>query len=200
MDPIRRAYATWADEYAARFGRTDEVHPDDLALIGRHLTIRPGTVLDVGCGPGHLAAHLRSLGVEAIGMDLVPELVDHARATHPGGRYVLGSAHALPVRDHSVAGILAWYSLIHLPPDDLDDVLAELRRALRPGGALVVGSFDGAEVAAFGHAVVTAYRWPADELAARLAGAGFREHERLVRSGVHEPGHRPHAAITATAR
>jgi SAM-dependent methyltransferase len=41
---------------------TTEVPADDLALIARHLSVRPGTVLDVGCGPGHLTAHLRSLG------------------------------------------------------------------------------------------------------------------------------------------
>ena len=50
-----------ADQYAALLGSSTQVHADDLALIVRHLSIRPGTVLDVGCGPGHLTAHLRSL-------------------------------------------------------------------------------------------------------------------------------------------
>src|SRR5829696_5730527 len=111
----------------------------NLALVARHLSIRPGAVLDVGCGPGQLTAHLRSLEVDATGLDLVPEFIDHARVTHPDGRYALGSMHQLPVPDRSVAGILAWYSLIHLPPDDLDGVLAELRRAMAPAGTLVVG-------------------------------------------------------------
>lgn len=199
MDDVRRAYAGLAGPYAEAFGSTDQVHPDDLALIGRHLSARDGAVLDVGCGPGHLTAHLRSLGVDAMGIDLVDELVRHARATHPDGRYVLGSMDELPVPDRSAAGVLAWYSLIHLPPEELGGVLAELRRATFTGGVLVVGFFDGDEVVAFDHKVVTAYYWPPDELSARLRRAGFAEVERDRRPGRHEAGHRAHAAIAAVA-
>ena len=99
----------------------------------------------MGCGPGHLAAHLCSLGVDATGIDLVPEFVHHATAAFPRGRYELGSMARLPVPDGAVAGVLAWYSLIHLSPDDLDNVLAELRRVMITGGPLVAGFFDGDE-------------------------------------------------------
>ena len=187
-----------AEQYIEVVGST-QVPADDLALIDRHLSIRPGAVLDVGCGPGHLTAHLRSLDVDATGLDLVPEFIDHARVAHPDSRYELGSMHQLPVPDRSVAGMLAWYSLIHLPPDDLDGVLAELRRAMAPAGTLVVGFFDGDEVVAFEHKVMTAYYWPVDAFAARLRQAGFTEIERQQRPGVPEPGRRPHAAIAATA-
>ena len=85
-----------AEQYIELVGTTAQVHPDDLALVVRHLSIRPGAVLDVGCGPGHYTAHLCSLGVEATGLDLVPEFIDHARVTHPDGRYELGSMHQLP--------------------------------------------------------------------------------------------------------
>jgi ubiquinone/menaquinone biosynthesis C-methylase UbiE len=187
-----------AEQYIEVISSTP-AHADDLALIARHLSIRPGTVLDVGCGPGHLTAHLRSLEVDATGLDLVPGFIEHARVTYPDGRYELGSMHQLPVPDGSVVGILAWYSLIHLPPDDLDGVLAELRRAMAPTGTLVVGFFDGDEVVAFDHKVVTAYYWPVDAFAQRLEQAGFTEIERLRRPGVAEPGRRPHAAIAAIA-
>jgi SAM-dependent methyltransferase len=188
-----------AEQYIELFASCAGVHADDLDLIARHLSILRGAVLDVGCGPGHLTAHLRSLGVDATGIDLVPEFIDHACASYPDGRYELGSMHQLPVPDRSVAGILAWYSLIHLRPDELDGVLAELRRVMVPGGTLVAGFFDGDEVAAFEHRVATAYYWPVDELSARLDRAGFTEVERRLRPGVPEPGRRPHAAIAAIA-
>ncbi|WP_410812471.1 class I SAM-dependent DNA methyltransferase [Micromonospora sp. 067-2] len=195
MQQVRQAYASVAELYIELFGTSQKVHPDDLALIGRHLGGRPGTVLDLGCGPGHITGHLRSLGVDAVGIDLVPEFIAHARTTHSTGRYHLGSMESLDVADHSVAGILAWYSLIHFPPQSLDGVLAEFRRAMAPAATLVLGHFDGDEVAAFDHKVTTAYRWPVDELSQRLARAGFAEVERLRRPG--DGTQRPHAAIAA---
>ena len=196
FDHVRRAYAAVAEQYIELFAAADRGHPDDLAFIERHLSGRAGPVLDAGCGPGHLTGHLRSLGVDATGIDLVPEFVAHARARHPGAPFRLGSLTDLGVPDHSLAGILAWYSLIHLPPDALDGVLAGFRRALAHDGVLVIGFFDGDEVAAFDHKVVTAYRRPPDDLAARLARAGFTEVERLRRPG--DDIHRPLAAMAAT--
>jgi hypothetical protein len=103
----------------------------------------------------------------------------------------------LAVANHSIAGILAWGSLIHLPPQDLDGVLAEFRRVMVPAGTLVLAIFAGDSVAAFDHKVVTAYRWPVDEFSERLTRAGFMEVERLQRPS--DGTHRPHAAIAAIA-
>ena len=197
LDSVRGAYGVVAVTYTELFGTTAAVHPHDLALIERHLTGLRGTVLDVGCGPGHLTAHLCSVQVAATGIDLVPAFLDHARATHPDVPYALASARRLPVTDGTVDGILAWYSLIHEPPDELDRTLAELRRAMAPGGTLVAGCFDGDQVAAFPHKVVTAYAWPIDELSDRLRRAGFREVERQQRAEDPVNGTRPHAAIAA---
>ena len=196
MEHVRQAYATVADLYIELFGTSQKMHPDDLAFIERHLAGRPGPVLDLGCGPGHITDHLRGLGVDATGIDLVPEFIDHARATHPDGRYELGSLERLAAADHSVAGILAWYSLIHLAPRDLDRVLVEFRRATAPAGRLVLGLVDGADVSAFDHKVTTAYRWPADEISERLARAGFAEVERQQRPAA-DGQPRPHLAIAA---
>ncbi|MFI7490923.1 class I SAM-dependent methyltransferase [Micromonospora echinaurantiaca] len=197
VEQVRDAYASVADLYIELFGTSQQVHADDLAFIARHLSIQPGNVLDVGCGPGHVTGYLRSLGVDATGIDVVPEFIAHAQAAHPHGRYQLGSMTSLDVEDSSIAGILAWFSLIHLPPQDLDGALAEFRRVITPAGTLVVGFFDGDEVAAFDHKVVTAYRWPADELSERLARAGFLEVERQHRPS--DGTHRPYAAIAAAS-
>jgi SAM-dependent methyltransferase len=199
MDSVETAYRRMADRYIELFAGTTHVHSDDLAFISRHLSIRPGRVLDVGCGPGHLTEHLRLLGIDAIGIDLVPEFIDHARMTYPDGRYEIGSMRQLDVPDCSVAGMLVWYSLIHLPPAELDEVLAELRRPLVAGSTIVVGFFDGTDLAEFDHAVTTAYYWPVEEMSARLDRAGFSEIERGQRSGINE-ARRPHAVIAATAR
>ena len=99
--------------------------------------------------------------------------------------------------DGSVAGVLAWYSLIHLDPVQVDGVLATIRRVMVPGGSFVMGFFVGDELEPFEHKVVTAYRWPADEVTRRLAQAGFVEVERMERA--QEGERRPHGAIAARA-
>jgi SAM-dependent methyltransferase len=191
-DRVRRAYAGAADLYIDLFGSPEKVDPEDLAFIARHLAGRPGRVFDLGCGPGQITGYLHSLGVDITGVDLVPEFVDHARAGHPGIEFRLGSMDDVDAAD----GILAWYSLIHRPPHELDDVLAGFRRALPPGSPLVVGFFDGPSVTPFDHRVTTAYFWPADEFARRLSAAGFTEIERAQRPPS-ETQPRPHAAIAA---
>ncbi|AEV84791.1 type 11 methyltransferase [Actinoplanes sp. SE50] len=195
---VRDAYSALSGVYIDLFGTVEQSHPDDVAFIERHLTIRPGRVLDLGCGPGHLTGLLRSRGVAATGIDMVPEFLAYARATHPDGDYRQGSLTSLDVADESVAGILAWYSLIHLPPDALDAVLDGFRRVTAPGATLVVGIFEAPELGPFDHRVATAYRWPVDAFSARLARAGFDEVERQRRPA--DATTRPLAALAATRR
>lgn len=102
-----------------------------------------GPVADVGCGPGHVTAHLRDLGVDAFGIDLSPAMVDLARRDHPDLRFEVGSMTDLDLADGSVAGLLAWWSLIHIPDDAVPAVFAHFRRVSRPDGPLMVGFHVG---------------------------------------------------------
>jgi len=126
---------------------------------------------------------------------LSPATSPAPRANHPGPTYRLGSMIELDTPEHSVAGILAWYSTIHLPPPELDRMLTEFRRLLASPGILVAGFFDSDDdVAEFDHKVITAYRWPADVFAQHLAEAGFTEVQRL-RQRLPERPDRAYAAI-----
>ncbi|WP_138759867.1 class I SAM-dependent methyltransferase [Modestobacter altitudinis] len=194
---VARAYSSLAGRYIELFGSLDCVHPDDLRLVEDHLGRLTGPVLDLGCGPGHLSGFLSRTGTDVTGIDLVPEFIAHARRSHPAVRFELGSLTELARPDASVAGVLAWFSLIHLDPGELDGALAEVRRVLAPGGALVTGFFDGAVCEPFEHRVVQAYRWPADELAGRLREAGLAEVERVHRT--RDGGRRPYAVLAARA-
>ena len=197
-EPVRDAYSSVSKQYIDLVddGRQDE---DDTALVLRHLTGLPGPVLDLGCGPGHWTARLHASGADVTGVDMVPEFIAHARAAHPGPAFRLGSMTEVDVAEHSVAGILAWYSTIHLPPPELDRVLVGFRRLLRSSGVLVVGFFDSDDgVRVFDHAVITAYRRPAEVFAQHLAEAGFTEVQRLRKQPPDRPD-RKHAAIAARA-
>ena len=196
---VRDAYSTASQQYIDLFDGDGDAHEVDAAFIRRHLQDVPGPVLDLGCGPGHWTGYLHQLGVRATGIDLVPEFVAHARVAHPGPEFRLGSMHATAVPEHSAAGILSWFSTIHVRPEDVRTVLAEFRRLLAPSGTLVLGFFDSDDdVAAFDHAVLTAYRWPAAALADRLTAAGFVEVERMQRQVAERPD-RIYGAIAARA-
>lgn len=196
---MREAYSSLSQQYIGLSADGWADHEDDTALVRQHLTGLSGPVLDLGCGPGHWTAYLHSMGVDVTGVDMVPEFVAHARATYPGPEFRLGSMTELDLPEHSVAGILAWYSTIHLPPAELDDVLAAIRRLLTPGGTLVAGFFDSEDgVVPFDHRVTTAHRWPAEVFAQRLVAAGFTELERRQRTAPERPDRR-YAAIAARA-
>nr|WP_203645837.1 class I SAM-dependent methyltransferase [Streptomyces sp. SID14478] len=138
-----------------------------------------GPVADVGCGPGRITAYLKSLGVDAFGIDLSPRMVEVARREHPGLHFEVGSMTQLQLADGGLAGLVAWYSIIHVPDDAIGAVLAGFRRALRPGGLLLVGFHVGD--AAPPEAQESGDRWPEsyvrrrrpDQVAAWLDEAGF---------------------------
>jgi ubiquinone/menaquinone biosynthesis C-methylase UbiE len=97
-------------------------------------------VLDVGTGTGPLAFALAPLVREVVGVDLVPELLERARA-HAGDRYpnvqfVEGDVARLDVESGAFDLVCERAVLHHVPRPEL--VLAEMTRATRPDGRLLV--------------------------------------------------------------
>lgn len=104
-----------------------------------------GPVADVGCGTGYVTAHLNDAGVDAFGIDLSPEMIAIARRDHPDLRFEVGTMTDLDLADDSVAGIVAFWSVIHVPDHAMPGVFEEFRRVLRPQGPLLVGFHVGDE-------------------------------------------------------
>ncbi|MGW1502947.1 class I SAM-dependent methyltransferase [Streptomyces mirabilis] len=138
-----------------------------------------GPVADVGCGPGHVTAHLHKLSVDAFGIDLSPAMIDVARRDHPHLRFEVGSMTDLELTDASVAGLLAFWSLIHIPDDAVPTVFGHFRRVLRPGGPLLLGFHVGNEsrlkTQGYGGHPMSVYvhRRQPDQVAAWLRDTGF---------------------------
>ncbi|HIV56694.1 MAG TPA: class I SAM-dependent methyltransferase [Candidatus Stackebrandtia faecavium] len=193
---VRDAYGSRADEYAAVLGSVDVMARQDRDTIADWISTVYGPVVDAGCGPGHWTKFLHDEGVAVSGVDLVPEFVHVARARFPEVTFHVADMNELPAETSSLGGLLSWYSLIHTAPDEVPSVLREFKRCLRPDGTLLLGFFDGDRVAAFDHAVTTAYFWPVPDLCRALEGTGFRIVRTYRRT---DPGSRPHAAIVAAA-
>lgn len=193
---VSASYSHRAAEYTELFGSMTSVHPSNVELVTTWAGQIDGQLLDAGCGPGHWTAYLADRGNDARGVDRVPSFIDHARKTYPQVPFEVGSVDALADASRSVDGVLAWYSLIHHEPGTIHRPLAEFARVLRPGGRLLIGFFIGPTVEAFDHAVVTAYRWSAESLTAKLRSAGFEVVETHTRTGFRSKP-RPHRAILA---
>ncbi|WP_219924542.1 class I SAM-dependent methyltransferase [Nocardioides campestrisoli] len=183
--------------YDALASAYDEAFPTGYAtLVERHVVALfaeelladgpAGPVVDLGCGAGHITHDLDRRGLDVLGVDPSTGMLDLARRRYPQLRWHRDDAALgrLPVDLSPLAGILARFSLIHVPPETVPEVLAAWAARLRPGAhvlvAFQVSEDPGSPVLEFDHAVARAWRWHPDAMAAALAEAGLSERWRLV--------------------
>jgi SAM-dependent methyltransferase len=186
----RTSYDTVAVSYADQMRNALAERPylrGALALFADKVRAAGGgPVADVGCGPGKVTAHLHGLGVDAFGIDLSPGMIDVARRDHPGLRFEVGSMTDLDLPAVSVAGLLAWWSLIHIPDHEVPTVLGHFHRVLRPGGPLQLGFHVGDRSrwkteGYGGHPMkVHVHRRQPDQVATWLRDAGFEIEAQLL--------------------
>ncbi|MEU8760103.1 class I SAM-dependent methyltransferase [Streptomyces sp. NPDC048659] len=194
QEVTRAAYDQVVELYASLFADRLETRPFARSMVGTFAELVRDTgnlrVADVGCGPGHLTAMLCEQGLDAIGFDLSPAMVDHARRAQPALRFEQARMEALPLEDGVLGGILAHYSMIHTPPGELPALLAEQARVLAPGGLILVSLFgtEGPEPIRFDHKVAPAYSWPAAPFTDLLAQAGLTTTTRLLHDPASERG------------
>ncbi len=172
-DEVKDAYGAQARDVTEMLGAEVSAADPDRAVIEPWADTVKGRILDVGSGTGRWAGHLAGLGHNIDGLEPVEQFVDIARNAHPAVLFRLGAIDDLTDSDDRWAGILAWYSLIHLGPDDLPNALATLRSVLEDDGSMLMSFFSGPRLEPFNHPVATAYRWPLPDMAEALGQAGF---------------------------
>jgi SAM-dependent methyltransferase len=201
LTATRAAYDTVAASYARLLAHALEQNPYDRAVLGLYAELahaaaaaardrapRGPQVVEVGCGSGRITAHLASLGLRTRGIDLSPRMVAEARRRHPDLEFEVGSMTSLELPEHALDGLVAWYSVIHVPPSRHRALYTGLRRALAPGGLLLLAFQCGPEgrrrlQGAYGHVEVEleAYRLRPERVEEDLAAAGFGLVSRTVR-------------------
>jgi SAM-dependent methyltransferase len=139
---LRDSYDALAAEHADVVGSGLDDRPLDRALLATFAElVRSGgndRVADVGCGAGRVTVLLSRLGLDASGIDLSPGMVALARRTYPQLRFKEGSMLALDLPAAALGGLLAYYSIIHIPWPRRPEVFAEFGRVLAPGGMLML--------------------------------------------------------------
>jgi SAM-dependent methyltransferase len=197
VERTRESYDAVAADYAARLADELRGKPLDRALLDAVAELSAGApVLDVGCGPGHVASYLRGRGAAALATDLSPGMCRAARAAGAAPVFAADMT-ALPVRDASLAAVVCLYAVIHLDEPARVAAYGGFARTLRPGGRLLLAFHardrtPGAEVDSgdskrltqwWGHDVDLVFRFlePATETAL-LDAAGLEVVARLDRA------------------
>ena len=144
-----RTVASW-DAVAASYAESSVDELDRVPLEGWLIDRVPGLasglpVVDLGCGPGHVAGRLADDVADIVGMDPSPAMLDVAREWNPGVTFEPGGLDRL-LRPRTAAAwgvVIAWYSLIHLAPSELPDAFAAMARTVAPGGYVLTAFHVG---------------------------------------------------------
>ena len=209
VSTARAVYDATAERYARLIGTElseafeSQIDRGFLASFVEFVGDKAGPVADVGCGPGRVAGFLKDNGLDVVGVDVSPAMLAVARDAHPDIRFEAGTLTALPFPDAALAGAVAWYSIIHTPPEQLGDAFAEMARVLSGDGHLLVAfqAGDGDAVHrtdAYGSGIsLISYRHGPDEVARSLVAAGLQAHARAVRHAEFDHESTPQAFILA---
>ncbi len=142
---LRESYDSAARPYAEHLASELDRKPLDRHLLNRFAEDARGRghVVDLGCGPGHVAAYLHGQGAAVLGLDLSAGMITCARRLNPGLPFLIGDMLQLPLPSASLIGVVAFYSIVHFAPADLERPIAEFRRVLEPGGLALIAFHVG---------------------------------------------------------
>ncbi|OXM45612.1 SAM-dependent methyltransferase [Amycolatopsis thailandensis] len=206
LDTTRTAYDTVAADYAELLRDHLAGSTWDRAMLGAYAELVQaaggGRVAEIGCGTGRITDYLHGLGLDVRGVDLSPGMLAVAREWYPHLDFEIGEMPGLSIQDGALAGVVAWYSIIHTPRERLPEIFADFHRILAPGGHLMVAFQVGDEVRhiehAYGHDITCdAYRLSPEKIAGQLGEAGFSVLSKLVREPSGEFENTPQAYLIA---
>lgn len=135
-------YSKNAGEYFERTVNIDMQENHDRFLLQLS---EGGSILDLGCGSGRDSAYFVSCGYDVTAMDASIEMCDLA-SVHMG-QDVLHLSFAEIDFDEVFDGIWACASLLHVPSDEIEDIMAKVIKSIKPNGVLFMsfryGDFEG---------------------------------------------------------
>jgi SAM-dependent methyltransferase len=188
---MRAAYDRIAPTFAAVNAEMDpavvELGERFLRLAGRDARASALPVLDLGCGAGRDMAWMEGQGNRVIGVDLSAGMLAEA-GTRVRGPLLQMDMRQLAFAEGRFRGVWCMASLLHLPKSEAPVALAEMRRVLAPGGALMISIQEGHgeawEPSPYGPVERFFARYSLDEAQALLAHAGFQ----VLESGIDDLG------------
>ena len=134
-----QARTTSGDAYDATYDRRaaagEDVH-GEAEFVQR---FAPASVLDAGCGTGRVGRELARRGLDVVGVDIDPEMLDTARRKAPGVNWRLADLATVDLARSFDAIVMAGNVMIFLQPGTESAVVANMARHLQPDGLLIAG-------------------------------------------------------------
>lgn len=178
---VLKMYEETADSYDkmmdAEIGLS--VYSDSLERLRERIARTPGTLIDTACGSGHMLYMYHEQYDQRrplLGVDLSPRMVGiAARRLGSSARVVVGDMSDLSMVNDGVAvAVINFFSLHHLDPDNVAEALQEWNRVLRPGGQLLLATWEGSGSIDYGdESDIVALRYRLEELHSWVQAAGF---------------------------
>ena len=137
--PTAEGYTDWAPVYDAATNLMIAVEEPVIRSLLDDLPV--GVALDAACGTARHGAYLASLGHRVIGVDSASAMLAEARRKLPNSEFHESDLDALPLPDDHVDLVVCSLALMHVP--ELEPVLREFVRVLRPGGRIVISDLRG---------------------------------------------------------
>lgn len=139
MDKSKFAVATY-DKIAGKYTRKYFNDLTDLPYIDRFLKKLPSgaRILDIGCGPGTFTKYLLEKGFNVEGIDLSEEMIKIAKVKVPKANFKLMDMRRISYPGNFFDGLLAAYSLIHIPTEEMIDTLRGFKKILKPNGSMMI--------------------------------------------------------------
>jgi len=147
MDPkdiVRQGYDRIGDEYE-RWSAAEVTDPARERYLGVLLDNLPkgATVLDLGCGSGALLTRHLAERFHITGVELSSRMVQMAQHNVPSATFICADMASVTLPPNSFDGVCAFYSLTHLPQEDLPPLLHKVASWLKPGGLFVASMSSG---------------------------------------------------------
>jgi len=147
LNRIENMYDAIAKEWAEAFAGEHEKKPKDKEMLCRFSQEigdrRP--VWDFGCGPGNTTKHLKDLGIEISGLDLSEKILEQAKTINPEIHFQKGNILDLEFENESIAGVVAFYAIVHFSAEQVGTAFREVFRVLQPGGIFLLTYHIGEE-------------------------------------------------------
>jgi SAM-dependent methyltransferase len=145
--PVSDLYNSITSKYI-KFLEIDDVRNKDydLQILDRYAEsfVSGSVICDVGCGPkGHIGRYLFDKGLKVWGIDISDNAIKNARVVNPQINFLTMDMRKMSFENETFDGIIAFYSVIHIGKEYLDEVYGELGRVMKKGGKLLLALHKG---------------------------------------------------------